>query len=446
MVQQLAETLPAGLTVTDARTRARQAVVDTLTAMIAGAGTTEAQLVRAAVGRGDTGAQAVVVGTDQRRSAPGAALCNGTAAHALEIDDFGGCGHSGAVVLPAVLALSEVVRPSGTEFLDAVIAGYEAAGRATALLGGYRAQTDRGWHVTGTCGAFGAAAAAARLLGLNVGESAHALAIAGSCTGGVWAFLSDGAMTKRLHAGRAAQIGVESALLAAEGFTGPAEIFEASFGGLADCMAGGTLDETALRPETQPAILSAGFKRHAACRGVHWAIDTTLALMREEHLAGDDVAAVRVECPPHALRMFGSYQVATAISAQLSLPFAVSAALRYGDRVNDAYRGAAWQDDAVRRHLDKVVLSPAHECGPQVRIRTVAGRDLVRGVPPTHDDCTGVLDEACLASKVDEWVSPVLGPDRAAHLLATCLGLDESPSVDALLDVATIDERTSTDA
>ena len=97
-----------------------------------------------------------------------AALVNGTAAHALELDDFGGCGHSGAVVIPAVCALAQRMRAAaGATCILAIAAGYDLAGRVLEGSGGYRPHNERGWHSTGTCGSFGAAAAAARLLGAS---------------------------------------------------------------------------------------------------------------------------------------------------------------------------------------------------------------------------------------------------------------------------------------
>ena len=96
-----------------------------------------------------------------------AALVNGTAAHAYEFDDFGGCGHSGAVVVPAVCAIAERVHADGRSVLVALAAGYDVAARVTSGAGGYRAHNDLGWHSTGTCGTFGAAAGAARVMGLD---------------------------------------------------------------------------------------------------------------------------------------------------------------------------------------------------------------------------------------------------------------------------------------
>ena len=105
----------------------------------------------------------------------------------------------------------------GKTLLASVVAGYDVAARVMDAAGTYRLHNARGWHSTGTVGSFGSAAAAARALGLDAAATAHAIGIAGSFTGGLWAFIADGAMTKRLHAGKAAENGVLAAYLARHG-------------------------------------------------------------------------------------------------------------------------------------------------------------------------------------------------------------------------------------
>jgi len=210
---------------------AKRLLLDTLAAGVAGGRTSVVDSVlrgaQAASGAGDI----VLWGRAETLAPAAAALVNGTAAHALELDDFGGCGHSGAVVIPAVCALAQQQRSSGRDTILAIAAGYDVAGRVLEGSGGYRPHNERGWHSTGTCGSFGAAAGAARLLGSDRREFAHALGIAGTFTGGTWAFLADGALVKRFHPGKAAETGVAAALLARAGLTGPARILDANWGG-----------------------------------------------------------------------------------------------------------------------------------------------------------------------------------------------------------------------
>ena len=145
---------------------AKRFLLDNLGAAIAGA-KSEVTLIalEAARAAAEGGAgSSVVFGRHVTLPAPLAAMVNGTSAHALELDDFGGCGHSGAVVIPVVLALAARGRISGKAALAALLAGYDLAARVLEGAGGYRPHNEKGWHSTGTCGSFGAAAAAAKLL------------------------------------------------------------------------------------------------------------------------------------------------------------------------------------------------------------------------------------------------------------------------------------------
>src|ERR1019366_512959 len=178
-----------------------------------------------------------------------AARINGTSSHALELDDFGGCGHSGACVVPAVCALADAVGADGKTVLLAVAAGYDLAARVLDGAGGYRPHKDRGWHSTGTCGVFGAAAGAASVLKLDALHYAWALGIAGSLAGGTWAFLADGATTKRFHLGKSAESGVTAACLAEAGMTGPRQLLESPYGGFFSLFSG---------PEANPDATVAG--------------------------------------------------------------------------------------------------------------------------------------------------------------------------------------------
>ena len=179
---------------------------------------TEARTV--AIAQGGTAA-AAVIGTRVRLPAPGAALANGTLMHALDYDDTHppSICHITTVVAPAALAVAAATGASGAELVTAYVAGCETVARIGAAADGEFHR--RGFHATGVCGVFGATVAAARLLRLDAAATTWALGIAGSFAPGLLEFLGDGSSTKRLHAGGAARAGVEAALLAAAGATGP---------------------------------------------------------------------------------------------------------------------------------------------------------------------------------------------------------------------------------
>jgi len=162
--------------------------------------------------------------------AAGAALVNGTAAHGEDFDDTfeGGPVHAGAVIVPAVLAACERHRPDGTAALTGVAVGVETLCRLGLVTP--KLVHKAGFHPTAVFGAMGAAAGVGAALGLNANQIVDALGIAGSMAGGIIEYLAEGAWTKRLHAGWAAQSGIRAALLARQGFVGPRTVFEGVHG------------------------------------------------------------------------------------------------------------------------------------------------------------------------------------------------------------------------
>jgi 2-methylcitrate dehydratase PrpD len=171
---------------------------------------------------------ATVIGTSIRTLPAFAAFANGTASHGIEQDDTHGGGsiHLGTTMYSVALALAEAMPDlSSGRFLTAVVAGFEAAARI-AMAVQPKEHYALGFHPTQTCGVFGAAVTASKLFGLTAEQTLAAVGIAGSMAAGSMEFLSEGAWTKRIHPGLAAQNGIQAAMLAAEGFVGPRHILE----------------------------------------------------------------------------------------------------------------------------------------------------------------------------------------------------------------------------
>src|SRR5581483_9441487 len=257
--------------------RANDFLRDYIGVTLGGAGEDSSAAIRTGLATLGTTGAATVLGTTDRLAPPHAALANGAAAHALEMDDThqGGSIHLGTTMFPAALAAAELVPATGDRVLRAVVAGYEVAARLAMALGP-AAHYGRGFHPTGTCGAFGAAVAAGVVLGLDRAGLAAALGIAGSQTAGSMEFLADGAWTKRLHPGWAASAGLHAAALAAAGFRGPATIVEGRFGFLRAYSDAAT----ALAAQDGFELLRTSVKPHACCRYMQGPIDATLALAR----------------------------------------------------------------------------------------------------------------------------------------------------------------------
>ena len=186
--------------------------------------------VASALGGWDDDGPCTAIGHKRTLNAAGAAFVNGTAAHGEDFDDTfeGGPVHAGAVIVPAVLAACEKHNPDGGMALIGIAVGTEVLCRLSLVVP--KAVHKAGFHPTAIFGAMGAAAGVGAALGLNAKQIVDALGIAGSMAGGIIEYLAEGAWTKRLHAGWAAQSGIRAALLAREGFVGPRTVFEGVHG------------------------------------------------------------------------------------------------------------------------------------------------------------------------------------------------------------------------
>jgi 2-methylcitrate dehydratase PrpD len=185
---------------------------------------------RSAMAGSDDDGPCTAIGHKRTLNAAGAAFVNGTAAHGEDFDDTfeGGPVHAGAVIVPAVLAACERHNPDGRMALIGIAVGTEVLCRLSLVVP--KAVHKAGFHPTAIFGAMGAAAGVGAALGLNARQIVDALGIAGSMAGGIIEYLAEGAWTKRLHAGWAAQSGIKAALLARHGFVGPRTVFEGVHG------------------------------------------------------------------------------------------------------------------------------------------------------------------------------------------------------------------------
>ena len=289
------EDLPA-----DARFMARQCLLDWLGVTLAGSQEPLALMLRAEAAEEGGAPRATLFGGGARTSMGQAALVNGAAGHALDFDDVLGAmtGHPTAPVAPAALALAEGRGLDGRRVIAGIVAGIEVEARLGRVLGD--SHYAKGWHATGTVGAFGAAAAAANMLGLDAEQTARALGIAGTQAAGLKSMF--GTMCKPLHAGKAARNGLMAATLAERGFTSRDDVL--------DCVQGFTDTQTeTFRPEAlleEPDrfhILDTLFKYHPACYGTHATIEACLALAENPAFDAGNVERVEVKVPMSALRM-----------------------------------------------------------------------------------------------------------------------------------------------
>ena len=416
----------------------RSALLDTIGCGVYGYKTPWAQMLLAWARGGGATAGATVWGD----SAPtlrvaDAALVNGSSAHAFELDDYHNAKlHAGAVVIPAAVAMAEKLGSDGKRLVTAIAAGYEVMIRSSLALNPSAART-RGWHITGVVGPFGAAAACAVLMGLDAERTAWALGLAGTQGAGVWAFNADGAMSKRLHAGKAAHSGVLAAELAELGFTGPAQIYEFADGGVLKAFSDAS-DPAPLTADLGRTwhLESNSVKPYSCCGSTHAYVDAALALRTKLGGSWDARTPVRVGLSKVVDLQCGfEYQPSSALNAQMSLRYIVAAALTDGQALPPQFTDERIADPALVAlagslelvadpELDK--LYPVHFAG------WVAAQSHGKWVRADILDPSGSpaspIDAAGIAKKFSG-INPDLPVDRIADV-----ALDiEKHSVKALL-------------
>jgi 2-methylcitrate dehydratase PrpD len=420
--------------------KAKRHILDTFGAALAGATSEEAARAKAALLTMEGGGTAPIWGTSESAAPRNAALLNGIAAHAFELDDTGGCDHSGAVVLPAaVAALSVLDEPvSGRAFLTAVVLGYDLGRRALEGFGGYRHHNEAGWHSTGTCGTFAAAAATASLLRLTPEQSASCLGLAASFSSGLWAFIHDGAMAKRIHAGRAAEGGLLAALLARAGVTGPTHVFEDVWGGFLKTYAHEPTDPGALTRDLGASwrIMRCAIKPYASCRDAHAAVDAIGRILGRHVIAPDDIVAVHARLSPFLAGMVGGRDATSLPAAQMSLPYAIAARILFGTAGLSAYTAERRADGRLRGLIERVAIDIDETVASSDRASvTVATRDGRRIEEPTATALgapDNLLADRELVAKFEELAAYTLPASQVRELGAFALGFDGVSDVGAL--------------
>jgi aconitate decarboxylase len=285
-----------------------------------------------------------------------AALANGTAIHGFELDDahVSSSHHPGAATVPAVLAVAEARDASGADALVALAAGYEVGIRIGICAG--MSHSTSGFHVTGTVGTFGAAAAAAHLLKLSPSQAAHALGIGGTQAAGLYSART-GAMTKRFHAGRASQSGTLAAFLAEQGFTGSLDVVEAPFGGFMSTMRGQFAPETILQDlGARWEAARVGLKPYASCASSHTLVDSVRDL-RRQGLTADRLARLSIRMSKKGqLNVGWQYQPGDVIAAQMNGYYIAAVTLLDGDAFIDQFAEARLADPKILDLLPRIEI------------------------------------------------------------------------------------------
>ena len=391
-----------------------------------------------------------VIGTATKTSPELAALANGTAAHSLELDDTHQAGsiHLGVVIFSTAIALSQAhPEIAAGEFMAAVVAGYDVAARV-AMAAQPKVQYELGFHPTSTCGVFGAAITASKLLRLDQKQMLSAVGIAGSMAAGSLEFLAEGAWTKRLHPGLAAQNGILAAKLAAEGFRGPRTILEGRDGFFHAYSRKPIPDLAAQDLWRGFQILRTSVKPHACCRYMQAPVDGLIELAKEHDIHPEQIERVEVAvleagwplvCEPQERK----YDPSNVVDAQFSMPFGAAIALTERTAGLDQFAEKNLNSAQLKTLMRKVVLTKdarleekfPEEWPARVQVELSNGKKFEKFVRYPKGDPQNPLTWQELAAKFESLASRVFAKARCAQIAQSVQNLNATTRLRDIWDL-----------
>ena len=410
----------------------KRCLVDWLGVALVGAAEDGSQiLARVSTSLGAAG-KGTVVGQRVRLSYPFAALVNGFQSHVLDYDSTYNPGrttvHGNAPVWPAVFAVGEWLHASGRDALLAFILGWESQVRIA--LGAGREHYDVGWHVTGTVGHFGAAAAAARLMDLDTTRVMHALGTAGTQAAGLKQVY--GSMGKAFHPGKAAMDGLLAAALTREGFTSTEVILEGKVGFWNVLSTGGDAAFATHGLGESWELLSDGFKAYACGSLMHPTIDAIIALRREHDLSPHDVVSIEPHVHPYLSWVMAKEKPVTGLDGKFSSYHCAAVAMVDGTAGINQFTDERVNAPEVVAMRDRVRFSYDESLSKDtatVSLLLRDGRTLTHSTRHNKGTPANPMSDDELSAKFSDLASATLGPARSDELLEGLWAFDEMDDI-----------------
>ena len=392
--------------------------------------------VLAAVRMLDPAPQASVLGRRERVDIASAALVNGITSHIFDFDDthLKTIIHPAGPVASAVLALAEHRRSSGRDIIDSVVLGIDVSCRVGNMM--YPEHYDRGWHITGSTGMLGAAAACARLLRLDAQKTQMALGIAASQPVGMREQF--GTMTKPFHPGGAARAGLMSALMASHGYTASPKALEAPRGFAQTVSTRNDWSEITNELGQRFEISFNSYKPFACGIVIHPSIDACVQL-RAQGVRPEQVERIELKVHSLVLELTGNKEPADGLQAKFSVYHGCAAGLSFGRAGEDEFSDQVVNRSdivALRRKVIATVDDAIDEAGADVTAVLADGRRVHVVVQHAIGSLQNPMTDALLEAKFHGLVDPVLGAAAAGRLIDACWTLGDAPDVLALVKLA----------
>ena len=379
-------------------------------------------------------ASATLIGAGTRTNLQNAALANGYMAHLEDYDDthFPTVIHPSAPIIPAAFAVAEREGATGLDVLAATVLGIEACCRVG--LSVYPNHYDAGWHITGTCGVFGAAASAGRLLGLDELQMTYALGIAGTQAAGVREVF--GSMSKAFHAGRSAQSGVLAGLLAQRGFTSTREILEGRRGFAAVLSTASDMGQISDGLGERWEVPNNGLKPYSCGVVSHPLVDAMIAMRDEDGVLADDVASVSARVHPLVLELMDRPNPRVGLEGKFSHQHSMAVGLIDGGAYPAQYTDERVLDPAVSALRDKIhatVDASVAEDACEVTVTLRDGREITKSIAHATGAPENPLSDERLESKFRTLAHRVLSESQADELLSALWSLNNVDDVSAVM-------------
>jgi 2-methylcitrate dehydratase PrpD len=370
--------------------------------------------------------QATVLGRKEKLDALHAALMNGISSHIFDYDDthLRTIIHPAGPVASAILAYSEFRPVSGRDFVNALVLGAEVECRIGNSV--WPNHYDIGWHITGTAGVFGSAAAVGKLLGLNEQKMRWALSLAATQPVGLREMF--GTMTKSFHPGRAAQNGLTAALLASKNYTSSDQPIEAKSGWANVVSTAHNYAEITENLGKTYEISINTYKPFACGVVIHPALDAALQLRNQHHLAPEQIQSVQLRVHPLVLELTGKKTPQTGLEGKFSVYYATAVALVKGAAGEKQFTDALVKDPVIARLRDKVAAQVDPAIGPeQVRMTVTLndGRKLEKFIQNAIGSVKNPMSDAALEAKFADLADGVLPSAQARRVMDLCWSMEK---------------------
>ena len=380
--------------------------------------------------------QASILGRSEKVDMASAALINGISSHTFDFDDthLKTIIHPAGPVASALLALAETKGASGRALIDALVLGIDVSCRVGNAM--YPDHYDRGWHITGSTGTVGAAAACARLLGLNIDQTVMALGIAASQPVGVREQF--GSMTKPFHPGGAARAGLMSALLAQQGFTASPRALEAPRGMMQTISTKNDWSEITEGLGEQFEIVLNTFKPFACGIVIHPSIDGC-AQLRAQGISPEEIVSLELKVHSLVLELTGKKEPVDGLQAKFSVYHGCAAGLTFGQATEDEFSDEVVSRPdmvALRRKVNATVDDTIDESAVDLTAILTDGRRVHVRVEHAIGSLQNPMTDAQLDTKFHGLSDPILGARQTSDLISSAWAIGNAPDVRGLTSLA----------